>query len=590
MQHRSHDNPALRRRYAAGQLARMVTLLFLISAASLSSAQARQPVAAPASQAPLGADDTDGDGLSAAQEAILKTDPTNVDSDCDTLDDGTEVGSVASPTNTDGDAVIDALESSLADSNANSTSDHLDAAIVKQVTCGRFFPYAILNDGVDTTRLEVLAIGSGVTAVSAQVPSGVNLLLDGAPITTGALVTLYDNGTNGDQRASDGLWSRSGFTTSQTISFGWSLKTLFTIFQVTDGAGTANVDMDSALGGLGGVALGVAKASAAVTPTLIAANSYSAGNLVNLVDPLASLQVKGGFDDGSRLQAASQRFYQASGLLDTYDFVLFFSDANMPIPATAFYQPVRNDVQNIGRGIFDASSQYGSGGALQGVMVINFASNGPTLHELMHRWGAPNLTALGFNQCSGDTAHWGVAGLGEGQLGGFDPTTLVDNGGGSYTVSSFGTFANGGDSVDYAKLELYLAGLLDASAVPDITIPTSVSCGSISFGPGTTSFTATGLTTVTIAQIQSALGGARIPSVATSQKSFSTAAVVISQYPLSAAELAFYNEWSKNLAAPTGAGSLKSFAQATGGAATMSTTIVPAAVLDQHSYLPLVIR
>jgi hypothetical protein len=251
---------------------------------------------------------------------------------------------------------------------------------------------------------------------------------------------------------------------------------------------------------------------------------------------------------------------------------------------------VQNDVQNIGRAIFDASAQYGSGGALQGVMVINFASNGPTLHELMHRWAAPNLTALGFSQCVGDTAHWGVAGVGRGQLGGFDPTTLVSNGGGSYTVGSFGAFANGGDSVDYSNLERYLAGFVDSSAVADIPVPVGVDCGSIAYGVGTVTFNATSIATVTIAQIRGALGGERIPSVADSQKSFATAAVVISQYPLSGAELAFYNEWSKNLASASGTGSLKSFSQATGGVATMTTTIVPIAALDKRASLPLVVR
>ncbi|MEZ4281640.1 MAG: FG-GAP-like repeat-containing protein [Myxococcota bacterium] len=54
--------------------------------------------------------DTDGDGLTDAAELVLGTDPNLADSDGDGVGDGAEVGNPASPTNTDGDALIDALD------------------------------------------------------------------------------------------------------------------------------------------------------------------------------------------------------------------------------------------------------------------------------------------------------------------------------------------------------------------------------------------------------------------------------------------------------------------------------------------------
>ncbi|HEY1097724.1 MAG TPA: DUF4215 domain-containing protein [Myxococcota bacterium] len=54
--------------------------------------------------------DTDGDGLTNAQEATLGTDPNNGDSDGDGLGDLFEVEDVASPRDTDDDGVIDALD------------------------------------------------------------------------------------------------------------------------------------------------------------------------------------------------------------------------------------------------------------------------------------------------------------------------------------------------------------------------------------------------------------------------------------------------------------------------------------------------
>jgi len=75
--------------------------------------------------------DTDGDGLSSDQEAILGTDPQNADSDSDGVADGIEVG-VNYPTvaaiDTDGDGIIDALESKLIDTDGDGVNNQEDLA------------------------------------------------------------------------------------------------------------------------------------------------------------------------------------------------------------------------------------------------------------------------------------------------------------------------------------------------------------------------------------------------------------------------------------------------------------------------------
>ncbi len=59
----------------------------------------------------LSSTDDDGDGLIGGHEScLLGTDPDDDDSDGDGLDDGTEVGDVDAPWDTDGDTVIDALD------------------------------------------------------------------------------------------------------------------------------------------------------------------------------------------------------------------------------------------------------------------------------------------------------------------------------------------------------------------------------------------------------------------------------------------------------------------------------------------------
>lgn len=70
--------------------------------------------------------DTDGDGLTDAQEAALKTDPNKKDTDGDGKDDKAEVGDVDKPTDTDKDGKIDALESSQADSDKDGIMDESD--------------------------------------------------------------------------------------------------------------------------------------------------------------------------------------------------------------------------------------------------------------------------------------------------------------------------------------------------------------------------------------------------------------------------------------------------------------------------------
>lgn len=73
--------------------------------------------------------DDDGDGLFGGEEASLGTDPNNSDSDNDGIDDGVEVGSdIENPLDSDGDGIIDALDSNIVDSDSDGIVDQLDNA------------------------------------------------------------------------------------------------------------------------------------------------------------------------------------------------------------------------------------------------------------------------------------------------------------------------------------------------------------------------------------------------------------------------------------------------------------------------------
>jgi hypothetical protein len=73
--------------------------------------------------------DSDGDGLTNAQEDALDTNRNAADSDGDGANDGAEVGgNVGAPLDTDGDGAINALESSVTDADGDGIVDQNDAA------------------------------------------------------------------------------------------------------------------------------------------------------------------------------------------------------------------------------------------------------------------------------------------------------------------------------------------------------------------------------------------------------------------------------------------------------------------------------
>jgi gliding motility-associated-like protein len=73
--------------------------------------------------------DLDGDGILNTDEVLLGTDPSNSDTDQDGESDSLEVGStITNPLDSDGDGIIDALESSILDADNDGVSDEADPA------------------------------------------------------------------------------------------------------------------------------------------------------------------------------------------------------------------------------------------------------------------------------------------------------------------------------------------------------------------------------------------------------------------------------------------------------------------------------
>lgn len=149
--------------------------------------------------------DSDGDGLSDADELALGTDPFNSDTDADGLDDGTEValaagGPCPSPLNadSDGDGLSDGNETGRgsnpcnADSDGDGLSDGAEAALAGAGTCPNLLTADSDNDGLSD---------------GAEANAGLNPCVadtDGDGLSDALEIAFGTNGNNPDTDA-DGL-------------------------------------------------------------------------------------------------------------------------------------------------------------------------------------------------------------------------------------------------------------------------------------------------------------------------------------------------------------------------------------------------
>jgi hypothetical protein len=246
---------------------------------------------------------------------------------------------------------------------------------------------------------------------------------------------------------------------------------------------------------------------------------------------------------------------------DNFDFIFIITN-NATNPSNQPYGVnfgVSNNVKGIGVDIYN--NGWGSTSAkLKSFMFLPYKdaiSYGPTLHEICHNWA--NYIPKGtFKTIDGNQAslpemdaldgHWGVAST-NGQLGGFDLATLqtLTDAPNHYhaqsgTNTSFGLFANGGNSLAYSPIELYMMGLAAKSEVPDITVFSGLTVdGNDFFNKG--NFFATTKKTLSLDQIITQSGiGERVPDYQSSQKEFRAIVAVVSPTALTSAEWTSYEK------------------------------------------------
>lgn len=183
---------------------------------------------------------------------------------------------------------------------------------------------------------------------------------------------------------------------------------------------------------------------------------------------------------------------------DQFDFitVLMNNEAKPLGMPTGEFTHIKNDVSGIGLSMFDNTAVFHSDGKLQGIsflykkQYLSTSTYGPILHEMAHRW-----------------ANWVV------------PTSYPGHWG-----NELGIKGQLNDvSANYADIELYLMGLMDASEMTD---PASLDAYAL------------------IPADQKP----RVPSAVNSQKAFRVLLLILSDRPLTATEIQNYNNGATLLA------------------------------------------
>ncbi|MEP0265412.1 T9SS type A sorting domain-containing protein [Dokdonia sp.] len=271
---------------------------------------------------------------------------------------------------------------------------------------------------------------------------------------------------------------------------------------------------------------------------------------------------------------------------DDFDFVFLILNEDTRPSNLPFGQliNVSNDIEGIGKNIFNNSPNYGSNGQLKAVMHLtrrDYLRAGPSLHEIMHNWGNSGIYTESVSATGDDLSsfpyipHWGfTGGSNKGQLGGFDQSTLIENGENSYTVEDFGPNANGGNSVPYSQTELYLMGMIPITDIDPFDVFTDITSLSVTpvDDPDMFHFEANDRTTYTPELLESTLG-IRNPSYIDSQKDFKLLVLILTDTPLSTNQWNLVNDHSEKFGRPASddASHTHNFWEATNGVGSLET-------------------
>ncbi len=276
--------------------------------------------------------------------------------------------------------------------------------------------------------------------------------------------------------------------------------------------------------------------------------------VMRIAEPLRTAEL-----DFEALAARFHEYYP-----DRFDWIVYVSnlptrDDNEHYTYYGKYYRVTNAVTGTGLAVSGS-------GRLKGNIHLPYRTallRGPALHEFMHSWAS-------YAVPTARTSHWGFSSA-HGQLGGFDIDDLVNLGNGRYSAGRFGTIANGGNSVPYSPVELYLAGLIPPGEVPPLWVAEDGEWTDELDESGNLIFSASDVEVWTVRRIVRE-HGSRVPNWLNSQKSFRAAVVLLvdDEFPATPAILRYLADAVRMFSHPGPDDSrLFNFWEATGGRATL---------------------
>ena len=438
----------------------------------------------------------------------------------------------------------------------------------------RFTPVILLDDGLSSTRLEVFA-GRNATEVTLRVSPNKPLIFQGASACRNnpLEVRLYDDGTHGDVRAGDGVFSIDDIRYDAAAPPSCRAQ-VFTPIQMMSG-----------LKEILPLEISISTPAGPVTPgnrfSLFLADSnwfrtndeivqlapdIQAGPYaINVLDNEFTVE-NGLFQltGPGQPQFLTNKLYRV--LPDSYDFLTVISTTQAPCIsgiAGGTHLWTKIDWSGTGQNPLNITTTYGSAGRLIGINFIEAQSfYGVALHhhETMHQWAAYLNDSLGLSQ----GAHWN----GNTSVGGaVGACAWKDNEDGTFTSLGFMS-----DSRRFPDLELYLMGLIPTAEVKPLYISSTLNqpfCapGTRIVGP---------FQQVTINDIVR-IHGVRSPGPNASQKNSRVAMVVTSQNRLlTPLEMTLYNQVGQLIEGSRlelGPNPPLKFAELTGNRATLSTRL-----------------
>lgn len=242
-------------------------------------------------------------------------------------------------------------------------------------------------------------------------------------------------------------------------------------------------------------------------------------------------------DDGTLVKTVGGRqvvdFVRAYKLFrtiqpDIYDFMTFFTDTASGMPpqgGSSWYRFVHNNTQGIGLGNFDYRAPYGSS-KLQGIMFLNQGHFSlwryVMLQEQGHRWNSfaryrdTSTGPIKTDHMLGGWAHWSSSMDDDLSPMDYDRHDWVEEGNNKFRKITIPS-----EDRTYCNLDLYLMGLLGPHEMGDFSLLSGIT----NISGNLYSANEKRLTTQNIIWAE----GARVPSVASSQKLFKTGFAVLTK-------------------------------------------------------------